>query len=48
MEQNPACFGAGTRAAATYPRQTGSRSEPGDDKESAAVCELVGLPVEDC
>ncbi|MFJ8488673.1 hypothetical protein ACIRBZ_09915 [Streptomyces sp. NPDC094038] len=43
VDQNPACFDAGTRAAATYLRQHRAEGE-----EDAAACELAGVPAERC
>ncbi|MFK0281988.1 hypothetical protein ACIQVL_16165 [Streptomyces sp. NPDC090499] len=43
VDQNPACFDAGTRATATYLRQHRTEGE-----EDAAACELTGVPAKKC
>ncbi|MEU9340648.1 hypothetical protein AB0D74_05420 [Streptomyces sp. NPDC048278] len=43
VDQNPACFDAGTRATATYLRQHRTEGE-----EDAAACELTGVPARKC
>ncbi|WP_217546026.1 hypothetical protein [Streptomyces sp. GbtcB6] len=43
VEQNPTCFGAGTRATAAYLQQHRTEGE-----EDAAACELTGVPAKDC
>lgn len=43
VQQNPACFGAGRRAAAAVILQ-----HPREGEADAAICDLVDIKAEDC